>query len=274
MSSADREFDFVETDFSAIRQTLYQLSGIKLSDSKQPMVYSRLGRRLRELRINSFRQYLSYLAKHEEETEHFINALTTNLTAFFRESHHFDILARYLQQHPGVKNIWCAASSTGEEPYSIAMTVAKVKRKFDNSINIIASDIDSKVLAQAQAGVYTLDKVEKLAEQDKKRFFLRGSGSKTGLVKAVPDLINMVQFRQINLLDAKWPLRPAIDIIFCRNVMIYFDKPTQEQILSRMIPLLSPGGLYFAGHSENFSHLKHLVTPVGKTTYQAARNAL
>ena len=181
------------------------------------------------------------------------------------------MIRQHLQQDRRVKNIWCAASSTGEEPYSIAMIVAQVMGRFDCGINIIASDIDSKVLTQAKAGIYSEDKVAKLSTALKKQFFLRGGGCNAGLVKVVPQLADMVQFRKINLLDRQWPLRGPLDIIFCRNVMIYFDKPTQENILSKMIGLLSPEGLYFAGHSENFTYLKHLVEPVGKTTYQAAR---
>ncbi|MCC5451831.1 chemotaxis protein CheR [Rheinheimera sp. UJ51] len=274
MVNEAREFSFDAADFEAIRRTLYQLAGIKLSDSKQPMVYSRLSRRLRALKMASFRSYLRYLAEHKAETENFINALTTNLTAFFREPHHFDMLEQYLRRHPEVKNIWCAASSTGEEPYSIAMTVAKVKQRFNTGISIIASDIDSKVLAQAKTAIYTEDKVERVPLEYKKQFFQRGSGSNAGLVRVVPELAKTVLFRQINLLDKQWPVRGPLDIIFCRNVMIYFDKPTQEQLLARMISLLSPTGLYFAGHSENFSHLKDLVHPVGKTTYRAAQETM
>ncbi|MCL1143047.1 CheR family methyltransferase [Shewanella gaetbuli] len=263
----NREFSFERTDFDSVRTRLYQLTGIRLADSKDSMVYSRLARRVRALRLQSFAEYLSHLQTHPDEEQHFINALTTNLTSFFREPHHFDILKKYLLAHPQTKTIWCTASSTGEEPYSIAMVVAETYGRFDVPIKIIASDIDSQVLQKAQAGIYAIEKINSLAEQRKKQFFYKGKGSATGLVKVVPELQKMVEFRQINLLNAQWPLRGPIDIIFCRNVMIYFDKETQLTLLERMVKLLPAKGLYIAGHSETFNHASHLVKPAGHTTY-------
>lgn len=265
---ADKEFNFDRNDFDAVRRILHQLTGIKLADSKDSMVYSRLARRIRALKLNSFQGYLGYLQQHAAETEQFINALTTNLTSFFREPHHFDILARYLKAHPQTKSIWCAASSTGEEPYSIAMVVAETFGRFDVPLQIIASDIDSQVLQKAKAGVYAAERISGLSEQRCKQFFHRGTGSKEGMVKVVPELQRMVQFRQLNLLAPKWDLRGPFDIIFCRNVMIYFDKPTQLTILERMVKLIPPHGLYIAGHSENFSSATHLVKSAGSTTYK------
>lgn len=266
-AAADREFSYSRSDFDAVRKMLYQLTGIRLADSKDSMVYSRLVRRIRALKLNSFQHYMSYLQQHGAEKEQFINALTTNLTSFFREPHHFDILARYLKAQPHTKTIWCAASSTGEEPYSIAMVVAETFGRFDTPVQIIASDIDSQVLQKAKAGVYAEERIKGLDPIRCKQFFHRGTGSKQGLVKVVPELQQMVQFRQLNLLDKKWGIRAPVDIIFCRNVMIYFDKETQLSILERMIRLLSPQGLYVAGHSENFSQATHLVKSAGQTTY-------
>ncbi len=262
------EFGYSDADFRAIKQRLYQLAGIHLTDAKRPMVYSRLSRRLRALQLTSFRQYLSYLAATDAETEHFINALTTNLTAFFREAHHFDILAEYVSTNPGVKTVWCAASSTGEEPYSIAMTLAQVKQKYDHGISILASDIDSKVLAQAKQGIYTEDKIVNLPQHIKKQFFQWGTGRYSGFVRVVPELSRQIQFKKINLLESSWPLPQQIDVIFCRNVMIYFDKPTQERLLRRMVNMLPSSGLYFAGHSENFNNYRELLLPIGKTVYR------
>lgn len=266
-ASADREFNYSRSDFDAVRRMLYQLTGIRLADSKDSMVYSRLVRRIRALKLSSFQHYLGYLEQHGEEKEHFINALTTNLTSFFREPHHFDILADYLRAHPQTKTIWCAASSTGEEPYSIAMVVAETFGRFDTPVQIIASDIDSQVLQKARAGIYAEDRIRGLDPQRCKQFFHRGTGSKQGLVRVVPELQQMVQFKQLNLLDSKWDIQPPLDIIFCRNVMIYFDKETQLRILERMVKLLLPQGLYIAGHSENFSQATHLVKAAGHTTY-------
>ncbi len=265
---AQREFHYGQHDFEAVRSLLYQLTGIRLAESKDSMVYSRLARRLRALKLTSFPDYLAYLNRHPAEEELFINALTTNLTSFFREPHHFEILQQYLTKHPETRHIWCAASSTGEEPYSIAMVVAEHFGRFDTPVKIIASDIDSNVLRQAEQGIYQFDRIKGLPDQRCKQFFFKGKGTRVGLVKVVPELRAMVEFRQLNLLSPNWSISGPIDIIFCRNVMIYFDRPTQLTILERMIKLLPKNGLYIAGHSENFAHANHLVKPAGRTTYQ------
>lgn len=265
---AQREFHYGKPDFEAVRSLLYQLTGIRLADSKDSMVYSRLARRLRALRLTTFPDYLAYLNRHSAEEELFINALTTNLTSFFREPHHFDVLQQYLAHHPETRQIWCAASSTGEEPYSIAMVVAEHFGRFDTPIKIIATDIDSNVLRHGEQGIYQIDRIKGLPEQRCKQFFFKGKGPRAGYVKVVPELRAMVEFRQLNLLSPNWSVKAPINIIFCRNVMIYFDRPTQLTILERMIKLLPNNGLYVAGHSENFSHASHLVKPAGKTTYR------
>ncbi|MCE2572850.1 CheR family methyltransferase [Motilimonas eburnea] len=268
VGESQREFHYGQQDFEAVRALLYQLTGIRLADSKDSMVYSRLARRLRALKKASFPDYLAYLNTHPAEEELFINALTTNLTSFFREPHHFDVLRAYLTAHPETRQIWCAASSTGEEPYSIAMIVAEHFGRFDTHVKIIASDIDSNVLRQAEQGIYHFDRIKGLPEQRCKQFFFKGKGARAGYVKVVPELRAMVEFRQLNLLSPNWSVKGPLDIIFCRNVMIYFDRPTQLTILERMVKLLSKNGLYIAGHSENFSHASHLVKPAGNTTYQ------
>jgi chemotaxis protein methyltransferase CheR len=269
----EREFAYGRTDFDAVRKLLYELTGIRLADSKDSMVYSRLARRLRALKIAGFKQYLDYLNTHPHEEENFINSLTTNLTSFFREPHHFDVLASYLTQHRSVKRIWCAASSTGEEPYSIAMVLAETFGRFDVPVKIIASDIDSQVLQKAKAGVYKAEAIKGISESRTKQFFLKGKGDRAGWVKVIPELQNMIEFKQLNLLKPDWDIPHPLDIIFCRNVMIYFDRDTQAKILTRMVRLLQPNGLYIAGHSENFSHANHLVKAIGKTVYQPVGRA-
>lgn len=264
----EREFSYSRADFESVRRLLLDLTGIRLADSKDSMVYSRLVRRIRALKLGGFQEYMSYLDSHTSETEEFINALTTNLTSFFREPHHFDILADYLHHHRHVKTIWCAASSTGEEPYSIAMVVAETFGRFDVPIRIIASDIDSNVLKTASDGIYSQDRIKDISEERRKQFFHRGRGSRAGMVRVVPELRGMIEFRKLNLLSSQWDLDPGIDIIFCRNVMIYFDKSTQIKVLERMVRLMNPDGLYIAGHSENFSHATNLVRAAGKTTYK------
>ena len=262
-----REFAFEKADFKNVQQMLFKKAGINLSDAKEAMVYSRLARRIRARNLRSFNEYLALVNTSESELEQFINALTTNLTSFFREPHHFTALADYLRQH-NVTTIWCAASSTGEEPYSIAMVVAEAYGSFKTPVKIIASDIDSKVLAKARAGVYPLASIAKIPQYRQKQFFHKGKGANEGKVKVVDELRNMVQFKKLNLTDGKWDVKGPLDVIFCRNVMIYFDKPTQLKVLQKMVGMLKPSGLYMAGHSENFNMYTNLVRPVGKTIYR------
>ena len=270
----DREFAFSSADFERVRKLIYQHAGISLSDVKQDMVYSRLARRLRATGLNSFADYLALLEKGgEDEWEKFVNSLTTNLTSFFREPHHFPILAEHLKTLSGSSpiKIWCSAASTGEEPYSIAMTVVETFGSFNVPVTIMASDLDTSVLATAEKGVYPLERVEKISPERMKRFFLRGSGAQEGFVCVRPELRRLVSFQRLNLLEPNWPVRGPLDVIFCRNVMIYFDKPTQYKILSRFAPLMHGHGLLFAGHSESFLHAADLFRSKGKTVYELAR---
>ena len=268
-----REFQYTPGDFERVRRLLYQQAGINLSATKDQMVYSRLARRLRSLRLRSFADYFSYLEQHEEEWQQFINALTTNLTAFFRENHHFEMLAAHVRKHAHERRplrIWCSASSTGEEPYSLAMTMIEALGSFAPAVEIIASDIDTGVLTIARTGIYPEDRIEQLEPARKKSFFLRGKGAQRGKVRVRPELQALVEFRQINLLDGNWGIEPGLDVIFCRNVMIYFDKATQNKILERMVHLLRPDGLFFAGHSESFVQATHLVKLIERTVYRPA----
>jgi chemotaxis protein methyltransferase CheR len=269
-----REFQFTDADFERVRALIYSLAGISLSPVKRDMVYSRLARRLRAAEMDSFQTYLDFVeADAGPEREAFTNALTTNLTAFYRESHHFPVLAEHLKrrgaQRPQV--IWCSAASTGEEPYTIAMTAIEAFGTDNPPVRILASDVDTNVLATAQAGVYPSERVEKIEPGRLKRFFLRGVGANAGKYRVRDELRALISFRQINLLEQGWPVRGPLDVVFCRNVMIYFDKPTQLAILSRFAPLLCPDGLLFAGHSESFHHAAHLFRLRGKTVYGLAR---
>lgn len=272
-SGRDREFVFTSKDFERVRQMIYAHAGISLNQSKQDMVYSRLARRLRATGINNFSDYLALLESNDEtEWEAFVNSLTTNLTSFFREQHHFPLLAEHAlkQRHP--ISLWCSASSTGEEPYSMAMTLVDAFGSFKPPVSIIATDLDTNVLAQAEAGVYPLERVEKLSADMVKRFFLKGTGAQSGFVRVRPELRALITFRQVNLLDKEWPIRGPLDAIFCRNVMIYFDKATQLKILERFAPLLQPDGLLFAGHSESFHNAGHVFSLRGKSVYELAKN--
>ena len=267
---AEREFAFSQQDFERVRKMIYARAGIHLNPSKQNMVYSRISRRLRALRKRSFIEYLDWLESGDSpEWQEFVNALTTNLTAFFREAHHFPVLAEFLRtrRNENELNIWCCAASTGEEPYSIAMTALDTLPLQAARIRILASDIDTNVLDVARAGVYEAERIEKLDAAIKQRHFMRGVGQHAGRVRVKPDLQAMLTFRRINLLDARWDVRGGFDAIFCRNVMIYFDKETQHRILQKFVPLLKPGGLLFVGHSENLYHARDLFVARGKTVY-------
>ncbi|HLP82118.1 MAG TPA: CheR family methyltransferase, partial [Nitrosomonas sp.] len=217
--------------------------------------------------------YLNFLEKgNPTEWEAFTNALTTNLTAFFREQHHFPILEKHVDKRKNQKKIqlWCSASSTGEEPYSMAMAMVEVFKTFTPPVHILATDLDTNVLAKAQLGIYSLDKLEKVPKEKLRQFFLKGKGPQSGSARVRPELRNMITFRQLNLLDESWPIRGPFDAIFCRNVMIYFDKPTQYKILKRFAPLLASDGLLFAGHSESFQHASDLFKLREKTVYELA----
>lgn len=271
----NKEFEFTSRDFERVRALIYRRAGISLASSKHEMVYSRIARRLRAVGMSSFETYLDTLesGKFESEWESFVNALTTNLTSFFREEHHFPILAEHMKGRKGPIEIWCSASSTGEEPYSIAITLCEAFGTLTPPAKIVATDIDTNVLATAQAGIYPDDRLGKMSAERVRRFFLKGKGDNAGMIRVRKELRDMITFRQLNLLDDNWSVRGGFDVIFCRNVMIYFDKPTQGKILSRFVKLMKPDGLLFAGHSENFQYASSAFKLRGKTVYQLANPA-
>ena len=266
-----REFHFTAADFDRVRELIYKQAGISLAPVKRDMVYSRLARRLRALNLDSFDQYLSHLERgNEKEWETFVNSLTTNLTSFFREAHHFDLLQKQLLglAHRPIK-IWCSAASTGEEPYTLAITACEAFNSLTPPVQIIATDIDTNVLKTAERGVYAIERVERLAPERLRKFFLKGTGTQDGQVRVRPELQKLITFTRLNLLDAHWPqIKGPVDIMFCRNVMIYFDKPTQYEILRKFQPLLHMEGLLYAGHSESFLHAADLFRSLGRTVYE------
>ncbi len=269
-----RDFKYSDIDFHRIRKLIYQHAGISLSETKSDMVYGRVGRRLRSLGLQSFSQYLDYLESKESTSEwqEFTNALTTNLTSFFREEHHFPVLHDFLTAHEGPVNIWCCAASTGEEPYSIAMTACEAYGSLTPPVKIIATDIDTNVLKFAQSGIYQMEKIKNTSQLQREQFFLRGSGAQAGSAKIKNEIKDLVSFSQLNLLDRDWSLIHTFDIVFCRNVMIYFDKSTQSKILNHFIQHMKPNALIFFGHSENFLHVSPAFKLQGKTVYQLNRD--
>ena len=268
--SLNYEFSWTESDFSRVQNLIYQRVGISLHNGKHAMVYSRLSRRLRETGHQCFKDYLDFLELGDNsEWQEFINALTTNLTSFFREQHHFEILASHLKSQPGnsLWRVWCCAASTGEEPYSIAITAFE-SLKANSKLNLVASDVDSKVLASAERGTYKLSSLKGVDDMRIQRFFLCGKGLNEGMVKVKSDLKNTIDFLSINLINNDWPFVHPFNIVFCRNVMIYFDEITQRKVLEKIHRVMVPGGLLFVGHAENFSESRDLFVLKGKTVYE------
>jgi chemotaxis protein methyltransferase CheR len=265
----DAEFDF-------IRHVVGENAGIVLGPNKRQLVQGRLARRLRELGLPSYEAYCEYLRDAgPEELVGLINAITTNVTSFYRENHHFEALSSYMLPEAMKRNsasrrirIWSAGCSTGEEPHCLAMVAAEVlpsSPRYD--LKILATDIDSDVVAAATAGIYPVDRMSSVSPERLKRFFQKGSGQHEGCAVAKPDLKSMITFRTLNLLHT-WPMKGPFDVIFCRNVMIYFDQPTREKLVNRFSEMLAPGGYLCIGHSESIHAGSAPFKLVGKTIYR------
>ena len=274
----EREFEFTDRDFVFLRDVVMEHSGITLGEQKRQLVYGRLTRRLRQLGMRSFADYCGHVERHlEEELGELINAITTNLTSFFRENHHFEHLAAHalpdiMKRNAGARRLrlWSSASSTGEEPYSIAMTVAETLGSSSWDARILATDIDSQVIAKAQTGVYADERITDIPTARQRRWFRRGTGANSSKVKVNEDLQALIAFRQLNLLK-DWPMRGPFDIIFCRNVVIYFDKDTQRRLFDRFAGILVPNGYLYVGHSESLHQISDRFKLIGKTIYQRIR---
>lgn len=248
----DREFDL-------IRRLVYDESGINLTDNKKQLVIGRLGKRLRALGLKTFKEYYSYLKDvgGEQEVTTLLDCISTNKTDFFREPGHFDFLRRelipwFLKSGNGKKlRIWSAACSTGEEPYSIAITLHEYIPEIESyDVKMLASDISTKVLDAADRGVYESERLKPVPYDVMQRHFLMGSGNNTGRFKVKRHLREMIVYRRINLMEASYPIRTRFDVIFFRNAMIYFDKPTQTEVIGKLSRYLKDGGYLFLGHSE------------------------
>ncbi len=272
-----REFRFTRKDFDFLRKISNQRTGIVVTDDKFDMFYSRLSRRVRSLGLHDFAAYCAFVREDASGNEvlELVNAITTNLTAFFRERHHFDYLTREIIPQIKQSNasqrrfrIWSAGCSTGEEPYSLAMTLqesAAQLRGWDYRIS--ATDIDSNVLSTAARGVYAQDRVKDLERARLKRWFFRGRGSKQGLVRVKPALQALIDFGQLNLMD-DWRMEEPLDVIFCRNVIIYFDQETKKRLVERYARNLKIGGHLFVGHSESLYKVSERFELIGNTIYR------
>ena len=273
---ASRDFEFNDRDFRRVCELIHKRAGIALVPAKRDMVYGRLSRRLRALGMHSFQDYLDQLERDGgDEWQAFTNALTTNLTSFFREPHHFEKLREELlaRAHRAPLQIWSCAASTGEEPYSLAITACEAFGSLTPPVHILATDVDTQVLATGAQGMYPLERIAGLDPALKRRYFQRGSGPNEGKCRVVPALRKLIEFRQLNLLAPRYDVGGPYDALFCRNVMIYFDKPTQRAILSRLVQHMGDDGLLYTGHSENYLHAADLIQPCGRTLYRRVRGA-
>lgn len=275
-SKPAREYEFSDADFLALRNLVKQITGINLAESKRELVYGRVSRRVRALGLKSFADYRRVLeTPNTPELVEFCNALTTNLTSFFRETHHFDylrdqfLLPRSAEARGARRiRIWSSACSTGEEPYSIAMTICESLRDWQQwDIKILATDLDSSVLATAQRGAYPADRMRGMAPQRLARFFSERRDGAATSYDVSPELKSIITFKQMNLMH-DLPMSGPLDLIFCRNVVIYFDKDTQRTLFAKMARLQRADDLLFLGHSENLFNVSSDYTLIGKTIYR------
>ena len=275
----DRQFKFKNSDFKLVCKLVYNRTGISLSDNKHEMVYSRLSRRIRALEMESFTEYLAFLESDDgdEEAGDFVNSMTTNLTRFFRESHHFDYLrndvlrnrvsqARQSKRDKKIR-IWSAGCSSGMEPYTIAMTVAASLPERENwDVQILATDIDTNMLKTGMSGRYLSRDSEGIPAALMDRYVIDDGKH----IEMADSLKRMIRFKYMNFMD-EWPIKAKFDVIFCRNVMIYFDKETQARLVGKFVDLLQPDGVLFVGHAEamvaNFANLRS----VGRSSFRVDR---
>nr|WP_245795384.1 protein-glutamate O-methyltransferase CheR [Thioalkalivibrio denitrificans] len=275
MDTEIREFQFTDRHFDKLRRLASEHTGIVLGENKRQMMYGRLARRIRQLGLRSFDEYCARLEEDpESELGELVNAITTNLTAFFRENHHFEHLARtavpeVLERNAATRRlrIWSAGCSTGEEPYSIAMVLGESAALSGWDTRILATDIDTNVVARADTGVYPIERVRDMDSKRRRQWFQKGTGANAGKCRVHPSLREMIAFRPLNLLGP-WPMRGPFDIIFCRNVVIYFDKKTQRNLFDRYADILAPGGYLYIGHSESLFRINDRFDSVGGTIYR------
>lgn len=270
----EKEFRFTRDDFDYLRKLVTETTGIIAGEDKYTMYYSRLARRLRKLGLSDFGEYRRFLNDNKDvELIELVNSVTTNLTSFFRENHHFEFITDTIV--PALKKrgdrrirIWSAGCSTGEEPYSLAITLARAIPDYQRwDIRILATDLDSNVVSKAASGIYDISRVDGMDQSLLKQYFRRGTGTNEGYVRVKPELQSLISFQQLNLLHS-WPINDPMDFIFCRNVVIYFDKPTKEKLVDRYASQLVDDGYLFMGHSESLYKSTQRFKLLGKTIYQ------
>ncbi|WP_435532879.1 CheR family methyltransferase [Vibrio marisflavi] len=271
-ASEQSEFELTAKDFKYIQWFMHKSVGIYLGDRKRAMVYGRVSRQLRRLGLKRFKEYRELIESDDNERVHFINSLTTNKTDFFREYHHFEFIERVLKQEWQERGeqslkIWSAGCSTGQEPYSLisSLYVSGIL-EWSESLSILASDLDTMVLEKAKAGIYDDESISTIPDAYLKKCFVKGKKQQDGMIKIKKGLQQFIDFKQINLLD-DWPMDGQFDLISCRNVMIYFDRPTQEQLIRRFYEYLKPNGILFLGHSESVGGCSDIFHHLGHTIY-------
>jgi chemotaxis protein methyltransferase CheR len=270
-NGAGAEFVMTVDDFERIRRSVFALCGISLSAAKVDMAYNRLSRVLRARRMSAFADYLDLLEGGDAAIrQEFINAMTTNLTRFFREAGHFEVLSKFLREAPRSEklSIWCAGCSTGEEAYTIAVTAIEALGERASSVRVLATDVDTNVLATAAAGIYPLEAARDLDHARLRRLFLAGTGANSGKIRVRPEVRAMVRFEQHNLRGTTWPAAASVGAIFCRNVLIYFDQKSQAEVLEKFRACLRPEGLLFSGHSEYYAHSAHRWTRIAHAVFR------
>lgn len=280
VGEVSRDLVFTTGDFDFIRRIVMEKTGIALAEHKRELVYGRLAKRVRALELDTFASYCTYVENHDEELHELVNAITTNLTAFFRESYHFDhlrdvVVPELLRSNAERRRIrvWSAGCSTGEEPYSIAMVLRDtVPFAAGWDVKILATDIDTNVLEKGRAGIYVEERARDIPAAYRRRFVSRGVGANAGRIRMREELRSLITFRRLNLMDA-WPMSGPFDIIFCRNVVIYFDKPTQKVLFDRYADLMRPDGHLFVGHSETLFKVSTRFSLVGRTIYRRTNDA-
>lgn len=273
-------YELNRKEFDLFRKFIFERSGISLNESKLELVRTRLVKRLRQLNIPTFKQYYKLVSDHPDEPElyNMLDAITTNQTSFFREPKHFaflseTVLPQLLEEKEKKRNkifkIWSAGCSTGEEPYSLAVTLLEfLKNRTEYDIKILATDLSLQVLNTAARGIYEKNKLKDIPVQNLKKYFLRGEKEWESFYKVKPILSRIIQFKRFNLMENHFPFSSSFDIIFCRNVMIYFDKKTQEILINKYYSVLGPSHFLFIGHSESLMSINHKFNYVQPTIYR------
>lgn len=264
--------------FQQYRTLIYQKTGINLSSEKKELLHARLGKRLRACGLETYEEYYKLIVNDQggDEFTQFVNSVSTNFTSFFREQNHFNVLVGTILPalaHRAVTErrpltLWSSACSSGEEPYTLAMVLDEYfSQERGSGYRIIATDISTKVLDQAKRGIYSLDRIDKVPQAYLKKYLLKGVGKSAGYVKMKPSLREAISFRHFNLMES-FPWRAEIDVIFCRNVMIYFDRQTQQQLINKFYDCLTPSGYLIIGHSESISSLEHRFKQIEATVFR------